>query len=385
MLIFRYLSKEIYAAAMATTLVLLMIFMMNQLVHYLHQAASGQITTKALFEIMSLQVPLLIGYLLPLGLYLGILTALGRMYVDQEMTVLSACGFGSTRLLAMIMTFTVAIAAIVAWLMLYLTPQVEWFRNKILSDAIATASLQKILPGRFQRMAGGDRVFYAESVSRDHENLYNVFLAQKQQADQGKPVQWDVLRARRAYEIEPVPNAGRFLLFENGHRYVGSPQDPDYQVMQFRQYAVRLTQSPAKMRESIKYWPTTRLLKKQRDPSAVAELHWRLALPIMTVILALIAVPLSKVNPRSGKFAKLLPAIILYIVYADLLFVARAWLIDHEIPLWLGMWWVHIGFLVLASLLLAFYLYPRESQEVLRRLKLKMLAVRRLLRMRRSK
>src|SRR3989339_1603867 len=103
MLIFRYISKEIYSGMLATTLVLLLIFMLNQLVHYLNQAATGEITTRALFQIMSLQVPLLLGYLLPLGLYIGIFIALGRMYADQEMTVLASCGFSSTRLLSMVM------------------------------------------------------------------------------------------------------------------------------------------------------------------------------------------------------------------------------------------------------------------------------------------
>ncbi len=372
MLIFRYLSKEIYAAALATTLVLLLIFTLNQLVHYLNQAASGEITTKALLQVMSLQVPLLLGYLLPLGLYIGILVALGRMYVDHEMTVLSSCGLSSTRLLAMVLTFTVFTVFIVTWLMLYLTPKVEWYRSKILSDAAATASLQKILPGRFQRMAGGDRVFYAEDVSRDHDNLYNVFLAQKKQAEAGKPLQWDILRAKKAYEIEPVPNAGRFLLFNDGQRYIGAPGQPDYQVVKFRQYAVRLTQDPATIRKSIKYWPTAKLWQTKNNAKATAELHWRLAMPIMTLILALIAVPMAQVNPRNGKFARIIPAIILYIVYANLLFVARAWMEDREIPLALGMWWVHLLFLLAAVVLIARYMYPRESHTAFQALQQKL-------------
>ncbi|OGT47721.1 MAG: LPS export ABC transporter permease LptF [Gammaproteobacteria bacterium RIFCSPHIGHO2_12_FULL_41_15] len=365
MLIFKYFSKEIYAAALATTLVLLMIFMMNQLVHYLHQAASGEITTKALFEIMSMQVPLLIGYLLPLGLYIGILTALGRMYVDHEMTVLSACGFGSTKLLTMVMTFSIVLTVIIAWLMMYVTPQVEWYRNKILSDAVATASLQKILPGRFQRMPGGDRVFYAGNVSRNHENLFNVFLAQKKQASANKPIEWDVLRAKKAYEIEPVPNAGRFLLFEDGHRYIGAPDQPNYQILQFKQYAVRLTQNAVKIRESMQYWSSSKLWQHLSDPKAAAEFHWRLAMPVMAFILALMAVPMSKVNPRSGKFARLLPALILYIIYADFLFVARAWIQDEKTPIMLGMWWVHAIFLLIAIFLILRYLYSNESRELL--------------------
>ncbi|MCB1827488.1 MAG: LptF/LptG family permease, partial [Coxiellaceae bacterium] len=187
MIIFRYLCKELYSSLLAITLVLLIIFITNQFIHYLKDAASGQITMTAVMQIMSLQIPLLLGYLLPLGLYLSILISYGRLYVDHEMTVLSSCGMSRAQLMGMTTIIALAVMFIVAALMLWVEPMVQGYRTRILDEAITNASIQKIVPKRFQVLKN-HQVLYADQVSREDQTLYHFFMAKPSLKDR----QWDV-------------------------------------------------------------------------------------------------------------------------------------------------------------------------------------------------
>ncbi len=350
MIIFRYLCKEVLATLLATTLILLIIFITNQFVHYLHDAAEGKITIQAVMMVMSLQVPIFLGYLLPLGLFLGLLLTLGRMNVDHEMVVLSACGVSRTQLVAMVMALATMLMLIVAWLMLSVEPKMQWYQGKIFTEAVTRASLSKVVPGRFQPLGKG-KVFYAADVAEDHHDMENVFLAQQQKANNGVR-RWDVVSADHAGEIS-IPRDGRFLVFNNGMRYIGTPGQRNFDVAQFSQYGLRLDAPNADISGRIEAMPTSHLWHlRKHNLKAVAELEWRIAMPLSLAVFALLAIPLSHVNPRRGKFARMFPAILLYIMYANLMFMGRAWVEKGVIGPHLGLWWIHATFLSLALLLL---------------------------------
>ncbi len=357
MIIFRYLCKELYASLLAITLVLLIIFITNQFIHYLKDAASGQITMTAVMQIMSLQIPLLLGYLLPLGLYLSILIGYGRLYVDHEMTVLSSCGMSRMQLLGMTMLIATFVMIIVAALMLWVEPIIQGYRTAILNRAITKASIQKIVPKRFQKLHPGT-VLYAGQLSRERSSMYDVFLAQRKNDETHE---WDVTVAKEAGEREYPELKGQFVVFNDGYRYVGIPGQRDYKKIKFGQYGVKLVTPDAQLNDWPSNVPTLQLLhlkNKNLTPQEIREakamLQWRLAMPISVILFALLAFPLSQVNPRSGKFAQLFPAILIYIAYADLMFLARAWIEKGTISPHLGLWWVH-GLALLLAILLNLY------------------------------
>lgn len=351
MIIFRYLGKEVYGTLLASTVILLLLLISDQFIRYLTQAAQGIIPLRTVMQIMSIQVPLLIGILLPLGLYVGLLMAYGRLYVDREMTVLSACGFSKAQLLGMTLLFATVICLIVTGVMLWLQPKVESYKRHVLIEAAAASPLERILPGQFTPLPSSSLIFYAESLSRDHQHLENVFAAQPQKTK--KPHQpWDVVIAKSGQQqIDPVTH-DKFLVLNDGYRYSGAPGQPDYQTAHFQQYAVRIQESelpPDKRAESI---PTLKLWQQRHlRPANEAELQWRIAMPISVLVLTILGIPLSKVDPRQGRYAQLLPAILLYIVYINLLFMGRIWLRDGKVSPLIGLWWVH-GLMLLIGLVL---------------------------------
>lgn len=355
MIIFRYLCKELYANLLAIILVLLIIFITNQFVHYLKDAASGLITMTAVMQVMSLQIPLLLGYLLPLGLYLAILLAFGRLYIDSEVTVMSACGMSWARLFGYALAFAAVVMVIVAVLMLWLEPIIQGYRTQALNNAVTKASIQKIIPKHFKTL-GNEGVFYVGDVSHKTRKMSDVFFAQhKQVGKQKQQTSWDVTVANHATEAEHQRVLGRFLVFDHGYRYIGVPGQKAFQTMRYRHYGVKVVNTDGVITD----WPlnaSTWSLWKMRHHNAEADatLQWRLAMPISVIIFALLAVPLSRVNPRQGRFAQLVPAIIIYIGYADLLFLGRAWINRGTISPELGLWWIH-GLALLIAIALIIY------------------------------
>lgn len=354
-IIFRYLAKEVYGTLLATTGVLLLVLISNQFVHYLTEAAAGVLPVHTVMQMMSLQVPLLLGLLLPLGMFLGILMAYGRLYVDQEMTVFSACGFSRVQLLRITFIMALVLAMIVAFLMLWMKPKMELYKRHILADAAASSPLERIFAGQFVSLENGKLVIYTQDLSRDHQQLSKVFIAQPPTDLGGKP--WSVMVASGGYQWTDPQSKDRFIIFKNGSRYNGIPGTRDFQVATFDTYGVRIEQfAPPKLKRTETMSTAELWRQRHGHPDIHAELQWRISLPLSVLILSLIAVPMSQINPRQGRFAKMLPAILIYVIYADLLFVAQAWLQKGEIPSGIGMWWVHVLMFIIALLLIGRYI-----------------------------
>lgn len=338
MIVFRYLAKEVFITLVALTSILLLIFLSNQVVIYLNRAASGIIPGMLVMQLMALELPNMLSLLLPLGFYFAILLAYGRMYADSEITVLRACGFGNLLFYSLIMAVGVAI---ITGIMIWNNPTIAYKRAKLLQTSGVKTLIQTIIPGRFRAINGGRDVFYVQSMNNKHTNAQNIFIARNVNKDNQQ--KWDVLWADEAF-VEFDKQAGEdYLTLANGKKYLGFPGRAEFEVANFGKSRSRLPNPEVVVKNDIRTVPFTKLLPyNNTDKKKAAELQWRISIPLMLIPLTLVSVPLSRVNPRGGKFAKLLPAIIICIVYANFMFITRDWIIAGKIPTWLGMWWLHL-------------------------------------------
>ena len=350
MLIFRYLAKEVFITLVSLTSILVLILMSNQFVLYLNRAANGQIPGMLVMKLMMLELPTLLGLLLPLGFYMALLLAYGRLYADSEMTVLLACGYGPRRLFLHSFLMALPVALFVWVIMMWASPLVAVERATLLRTTGIQTLIQTIVPGRFQAIAGGKQVFYVGAMNRSHTEAQSVFLAHLNEKEGVR--QWDVLWAESAYaKTDPKTNED-YVVLHNGKTYRGLAGQAEYETAEFLNYKARLPHPTFEIKGDIRTYPTRYLWPlNNKDLSKAAELQWRFSVPIMVLVLTLIAVPLSRVNPRVGKYAKLLPAVVIYIVYANLMFVARGWFIAGKTPAYLGLWWVSLVAMVLGGLL----------------------------------
>ena len=148
----------------------------------------------------------------------------------------------------------------------------------------------------------------------------------------------------------PINAFGSIL--QNGRRYAGDAVSPAFEITEFERYQIQIREQEVEQRRrKLGSVPSSELLLLDSN-EAVAEWHWRIAIPLSIPLLTLIAVPLSRVNPRQGKFGRLLPALLLYLGYYSLLIIARSALEDGKIPAQLGMWWLHGTALLLGIVLI---------------------------------
>ncbi|MET4027412.1 lipopolysaccharide export system permease protein [Marinobacter sp. MBR-99] len=359
-IVFRYIIRQIMVSMVAVSGILLLVFMSGRFIKYLGNAAEGEIPAGVLFSIMAYRFPGFLELILPLGLFIGILLAYGRMYLESEMTVLFACGVSDRQLLAKTLLGCVPVMLVVAGMSLYVSPWGMKQVEAIFNEARTATEFEMLAPGRFQDFTSGSRVTYTEALSDDKRQLQGVFIAEYNLNGEGVTL----ITAESGSQLIDQETGSRFLILENGGRFQGRPGNLDYNVTRFEAYGLKIMGGEAGNRE-LEEGISTMALWQSDKPEDRALLHWRFSLPLIVPIVTLLAVRLSRVNPRQGRFFHLLPAMLVYITYLGLLIVARDALADGKVPEWIGMLWVHVIFLAL-GLWLQFgpaWLYRRRLEK----------------------
>ena len=360
MIIFRYLSKEVLHTLMAISAILLLVFLSNLFVRYLSYAANSGIPLSLVIKLVLIQVPYLLGLLLPLGFFIALLLAYGRLYADSEMTVLFACGMSKAKLVRMTVLMACVLSLIVGLMTFWMIPHLLAYRNNLMAQATEDAGAQILFPGNFQQLNGGKQVVYVESLDSTHQHALNIFLAlhddnKAAQTDLvgTKQSEWTIASAKRAYRQTNPKEHTQYAILKDGYRYVGTPGEVNYSITKFDTFAYRLNQKIAAPSQKEENLPTSTLWHQYHQKRGyAAEIQWRLAMPIATLVLAFLGVAMSKIDPRKGKYTQLLPATAIAIVYANLLFFERSGIRSgHISPFW-GIAWVHIVFLAIGILLL---------------------------------
>lgn len=346
LIVFRYLAREVFLTLSAVSVVLLVIIMSGRFIKYLAQAAQGLLDPGVLFLIMGYRIPGFLQLILPLGLFLGILLAYGRLYLESEMTVLTATGMSQTRLLGYTLIPATLIALLAALLSFSLTPMGVREVATILQEQDALTEFDTLVPGRFQSMKDGVRVTYAEDLTGGRERLQGVFISDLGKNTRGEDNKITLLAAPTGYQ-QVLEDGSRYLVLEDGYRYDGNPGEADYRMIKYDTYAVLLPKPSVALASSDRESMRTSELMASTQQKMRTELQWRLSIPLLTFVVTLLAVPLSRVNPRQGRFLKLLPAIFLYMAYLGLLIASRDALDKGRIPSALGMWPVHGLFLLI--------------------------------------
>jgi len=344
MIIARYLAKQILQLTAALTLVLLAVAVLIRLLNYLGDATEGNIDPSVLLLLMSYRLPEFVQLILPLALLLSILLAYGRMYADNEMTVLIASGLSKRRLLAYTLLSSSAIIVLISYLSLSLTPWGLMNSETLLEQQKDLNEFDVMVPGIFQDISSGARTTYAENI--EDNVIENVFMHETES---------DRLIVASSASLSQNAESGdsdRLVVFAEGSLTEGMATESFYSVTSFGELAVRIPQREINIDLSqVEQTMNTTELWSSATNSGIAELQWRLSLILIVPVLCLLAVPLSKVNPRQGRFAKLAPAVLLYIIYFALLLASRDWLADGVLPAVVGLWWVHILFLGLGILM----------------------------------
>lgn len=341
LLIERYLLRQFALSIAAVAVVLLLVGLGGLLVDLMSEIARGKVPAALLLSQLGLRSIQVLPILLPLALFVGLLLSVGRLYGDSEMAVLSSIGLGPQRLWRPLLLVTLPVAAVVAASSLWLAPAGARIARDMVETANRSFLVAGLEAGRFMELPGRGGILYVGSLSSDGTRFGQMFVQSEREG------RLDVITAREG-ELLIEGQTGRFLRLHDGFRVEGSPNAKEFRLMRFEQNELRVPdREPEAESDQLEARASLALLA-QTDAPARAELHWRLATPLLTLLLGFLALPLGRGEPRQARYGRILAALLIYLNAMVLLLLGKGWLGTGALPAWLGLWWLLLPMAVLA-------------------------------------
>ncbi|KKB65143.1 permease [Robbsia andropogonis] len=340
----RSLQRELAATAGAVFMVLVTIMLTTMMIRVIGSAAVGKIDPHDVLVLIGLTMVGYLAVMMIVTLFVSILVVLTRWYRDSEMVVWQASGLSLTALIPPVAMFSAPIIVAIAFCSLVAWPWASNEQQKITARFQQRDDLSLILAGQFRESATNHRVFFVEKLSADQAQVQNVFVTS---TENGKLF---VVVSKQG-QIETQPNGDRFVVLENGRRYDGEPGHANFRVVEFKRYGVKMDDKPTVDTQSTRGTPSLALLQNP-SPDNLAELAWRLGLPMTGITLMLLAIPLAYQNPRRGRTINMVFAVLVYLTYSNLQNLMQNWIEQRKISFAFGLLALHIIVACLASFLL---------------------------------
>lgn len=340
-----YLAREIFKTSIVTVLVLYVIFLSNALGRALADIADGDKPQQALWMVMASHSINILSMLLPVAVFFSIIFTFGRMYKDHEIVVMNACGIGYRDFYKPVVIVVLPMFLLSGYVSLVLNAQVKTQALAAIDRGLDQHEFRLLKAGQFNQAKGGGKVFYMESISEDKLELQEIILSES------RPDGMIMELARSGRQKVDDKTGDLFLVLGPGQRVEGVPGQKDLKFLDYEQHGV-LIQKKVRLPGKVHSVQNTMAgLWASRRMSDRVELQWRIAIPMVLITLAFVAVPLSHISPRQGRFGKIGYALLVYIVYLNLLVMTRAQLEAGVVPIAINFWWVHLVFIAFAGVL----------------------------------
>ena len=340
----KYIARELLTAFLSVIFVLLLIVLSTEVVHLLKWVVEGIIP-------ISVFLPYLINsffefsvILIPLSLLMGILLAFGRLYHDSEMAAIMSAGIGPMQWYRPLMLIAIPVTLLLLVLLMFVQPIISHQRALIKAEVRSQVEVDTLMVGQFNRANKGGAILFLESEDKKSHQIENVFFQQHRENTNYV----DLATSTSSYYDE---DGQRYMMMHDGMHYIGNAGEANFKIIKYKDYGIYINKKQVKARLSEKTKSISELWSSTK-PVDQAELQWRITIPLATIIVAFMALPLSRTDPRSGRYAKLAVALILYLVYSNLLGVGKTWIVQEKVPVWIGTWWVHLIAIIVTLILL---------------------------------
>ena len=354
----RYLVRELLVSFLAATVILLLITVGGTVADLLGKIARGRVPADLLLALIGLRTVDALTVLAPLAVFLGVQIAYGRLYRESEMAVFSASGLAMTDLLRPLMILAVPLALLMGAISFWLAPAAVRASQQLMQEASRSLIVAGLEPGRFVELPNNDGFMYVESMNSDGTKFSKMFVASEKTDAKTKDTTINVITATDGELYHEADGAERYLGLKDGFRVEGIIGKDNYRLMRYKRNDLKLQDSETdSSADSVKRAAPTGELLASSDIVQRAELQWRLGVPVTTLVLILLALPLAKSSPREPRYARLLIALLAWVIYNSLITFGRSWISQGKVNPLLGFWWVQVP-----TALLAFYLLWRSQQ-----------------------
>ena len=349
----RALRQELNFTTGVVFMVLVTLVLTNLMIRVLGNAASGAVNPKDALVLIGLGMINYLPILLTASLFVAVLMVLTRWYKDSEMVIWQTAGMSLFKILKPILSFTIPLSIAVGTLSIFVSPWANEQSAVIKQRFQQRDDISMLAPGQFRESSGNNRVFFIESMNPEDDTFKNIFVT-----DFGKDKQL-VAVSKQGY-IQNTSAGEKHLILEAGRRYEGTPGQKDFRITEFSRYTVKLEGKVVDpIVNSPKLMPIWELLR-DLTPTNLGEIVWRIGLPLMAIVFANIAIPLSYIDPRRGRYTALIMAVLIYFTYSNLLKLMQAWVSTGKFKFAIGSWVLH----VIAALIGLGFIWYRQNRSI---------------------
>lgn len=341
LLIERYLLRQFVATFLAVATVLLLVGLGGLFTDLVGEIAAGKVPPGLLLSQLGLRIVRFLPLLLPLSLFLGLLLAIGRLYADSEMAVLSGVGLGPQRLWRPIAALVLPVVVVIAVTTFWLAPWSAERAQKSLDDASRSFLVAGLEPGRFVELPGRAGILYVGDLTPDGTRFKQLFVQTEREG------RLDVITARQG-QLTLEGRTQRYLNLTDGFRVEGAFGAKDFRMMRFASNEIRVPDRDSSRKPDDYSGHRTWALLSDSRPAAKAELHWRIGTVLFALALGVMAMPLGRSQPRQPQYGLLLFAVLVYLLGMLLLIIGTGLLSSGKLPAVLGLWWLHLPLFSLA-------------------------------------
>lgn len=339
-----YFAREVMHTMLTMMIVILGIMVSVMFIKYLSMAASGQMSISSAVAMLGITLPNFINLLIPISLFLALVVTINRLLYDSELVAAFACGFGWLDLVKSLLIPGLVLTLCSLILSFWIVPTMSYYQNNLLQISSQNAGISNFLQsGRFFATGVNNEVIYVGAVDEKTGISQQIFIyhpigndTQIVLAPEGKITEEDKLSK---------------LTLVNGHRYRGVLGSLAYQMVSFNSFDLLIIPSYNTAYTDKSTFSVIQLLRKHDAPSLL-ELEWRSAIPLMTLVLTILGVMLGDPRPRKSKYLYLLLGVGIFIIYFNTLSIARSMIMNGAMPLFPGLYLVHLLFLVIALAML---------------------------------
>lgn len=325
-------------------IVLLIVMVGTAMGELLSDVAGGRMPAGLIGILMLLKMPDVLSTIIPLSIFVSIIWGTGRMYRDQEMSVMRASGFNWLMLLRPLFNLLMPVAVFLLAVDLFVAPKAAGTVQQKLEEAYKSAAEWGLRPGQFHVFKGGELVLYVESVDKDGRTLRNIFIQMKQEERE------QVWSAKQGYYWLDMEAGERYLTLEDGQITEGGTKVKvlDFGIIHFSRNDLRLPELEHRIKTvSLEARPSADIMLSAQLED-IAEVQWRVSPAIAVIVLGMLAIPLSHSAPREGRGGRVILGILAYTIYANILYIWRSWIAEGDLPPSFGLWWVHLLVFIVA-------------------------------------
>jgi len=271
---------------------------------------------------------------------------------DSEITALFALGLTPARVMGVVLGLSLCTALAVAGLSLMVRPWAYGRAHESASLAAASLNTNNMEAGTFYVGSDGNRTIFLEGRAGPSTPARGVFV-ELRDGDGGTRIIY-------ARSVEQVPHAagdGSQMHLTDAHLYDIGPHGGGSDVaLNSNNLVLNLASPRVQPPEYSAVAASTAQLASSSSAADTAEFQWRLSTSWSTLLLGMLAVPLSRSRPRQHRQAKAGIAILIYAGYYLLYESVRTWVQNGVIPALPGLW---VAPALLALILIAALFGPR--------------------------